>query len=253
VTPDEGEWEDWLLKIASEARTEIATADTPGAKQAVLRYRVQERQPGRTLLEIEPRTGPQPSDSRAGGVARLAGVRRRPVWSDVSFWPASGTAARSGHCATRAQSHVSASDSLRAGDGHGTAAGLLAAIACSRLRPVGGGRQTIPARDSCSTQRSIWAAGIVRDRTCSGSGTPCRACGNSMAIVEAQISRSSLARAVRDRCGSSAVSPPSAATSPAVAGPPSTPCRAGEVVDTSRNCRGDSPIDSDESRGFLLI
>jgi 23S rRNA pseudouridine1911/1915/1917 synthase len=57
VLPDEGDWEDWLLKFAEEARTEIAAADTPGAKQASLRYRVLERHPGRTLLEIEPKTG----------------------------------------------------------------------------------------------------------------------------------------------------------------------------------------------------
>jgi 23S rRNA pseudouridine1911/1915/1917 synthase len=57
VSPDEGDWEDWLRKIAEEARTEIAATDTPGAKQALLHYRVLERQPSRTLLEIEPRTG----------------------------------------------------------------------------------------------------------------------------------------------------------------------------------------------------
>src|SRR5213078_2426586 len=39
VEPAEGDWEDWLLKVAEEARTERATADTPGARHAVLHYR----------------------------------------------------------------------------------------------------------------------------------------------------------------------------------------------------------------------
>src|SRR5438046_2010260 len=40
VSPDEGNWEDWLLKIPEEARTEIATPETPFAKPASLHYRV---------------------------------------------------------------------------------------------------------------------------------------------------------------------------------------------------------------------
>src|SRR6476620_8316895 len=40
VQPAEGTWEDWLRKLPDEARAETATADTPGAKQAVLDYRV---------------------------------------------------------------------------------------------------------------------------------------------------------------------------------------------------------------------
>src|SRR5207249_5971870 len=40
VQPGEGVWEDWLLKVREEARTERATADTPGARHAILRYRL---------------------------------------------------------------------------------------------------------------------------------------------------------------------------------------------------------------------
>ncbi len=79
VTPDEGEWEDWLLKIAEEARTEIATADTPGAKRASLRYRVLERQVGQTLLEIEPKTG------RSHQIRVQAASRGWPVCGDVLY------------------------------------------------------------------------------------------------------------------------------------------------------------------------
>src|SRR5260370_270044 len=39
VQPPEGTWEDWLLKVKEEAHTELATPATPGARQAVLRYR----------------------------------------------------------------------------------------------------------------------------------------------------------------------------------------------------------------------
>src|SRR6187200_766736 len=40
VHPPEGTWEDWLRKLPDEARTEIVSADSEGAKQAVLDYRV---------------------------------------------------------------------------------------------------------------------------------------------------------------------------------------------------------------------
>src|SRR5438552_1828134 len=55
--PAEGAWEDWLLKIQDEARAEIATAETPGARQAILRLRRLSAGPDGALLEIEPETG----------------------------------------------------------------------------------------------------------------------------------------------------------------------------------------------------
>ena len=57
VQPEEGAWEDWLLKRPEEARSELAEADTPGARRAVLRYRRLEAAPDLTLLEIHPETG----------------------------------------------------------------------------------------------------------------------------------------------------------------------------------------------------
>src|SRR5215831_6606714 len=36
LPPAEGVWEDWLLKVQEEARTECVTPQTPGARKAVL-------------------------------------------------------------------------------------------------------------------------------------------------------------------------------------------------------------------------
>lgn len=54
---DEGEWEDWMHKIKDEARSQVVTADAPGARRALLRYRVLKRSTEGTLLEIQPETG----------------------------------------------------------------------------------------------------------------------------------------------------------------------------------------------------
>jgi 23S rRNA pseudouridine1911/1915/1917 synthase len=79
VEPAEGEWEDWLLKVAEEARTERAAPDTPGARHAVLRYRRLEQREARALLEIEPRTG------RMHQIRVQAAVRGWPVCGDVLY------------------------------------------------------------------------------------------------------------------------------------------------------------------------
>jgi 23S rRNA pseudouridine1911/1915/1917 synthase len=57
LPPAEGVWEDWLLKVKEESRTELTTAETPGARQAVLKFRRLEVRDGGALLEIEPETG----------------------------------------------------------------------------------------------------------------------------------------------------------------------------------------------------
>jgi 23S rRNA pseudouridine1911/1915/1917 synthase len=57
VEPEQGHWEDWLLKLPEQARTEVASADTPGARRAALRYRRLGPCAGGSLLEIEPETG----------------------------------------------------------------------------------------------------------------------------------------------------------------------------------------------------
>lgn len=57
LPPASGEWEDWLLKVKEESRTERVGPDTPGARQAALRFRrVQVKEEG-ALLEMEPLTG----------------------------------------------------------------------------------------------------------------------------------------------------------------------------------------------------
>jgi 23S rRNA pseudouridine1911/1915/1917 synthase len=80
----EGVWEDWLLKVKEEARTEHVAADTPGARLAVLRYRrLQEGEDG-ALLEIEPETG------RMHQIRVQAAVRGWPVRGDGLYgarWP----------------------------------------------------------------------------------------------------------------------------------------------------------------------
>src|SRR5947209_14282870 len=40
VQPSEGTWEDWLLKHPEEARSEVVSPDTSGARHALSRYQV---------------------------------------------------------------------------------------------------------------------------------------------------------------------------------------------------------------------
>lgn len=79
VQPAEGRWEDWLLKIADEARTEITTPETLGARRAVLRYRRLWVGPDTTLLEIEPETG------RMHQIRVQAASRGWPVRGDLLY------------------------------------------------------------------------------------------------------------------------------------------------------------------------
>lgn len=53
----EGELVDWLLKVSDEARTEVVSEGTAGAKCARLRYRVLGEQAQGTLVEVELLTG----------------------------------------------------------------------------------------------------------------------------------------------------------------------------------------------------
>src|SRR5438128_7192746 len=79
VQPAEGVWEDWLLKLSEEARTERATPETPRARRAVLRYRRLRGGADWTLLEIEPETG------RMHQIRVQAAVRGWPVRGDVLY------------------------------------------------------------------------------------------------------------------------------------------------------------------------
>jgi 23S rRNA pseudouridine1911/1915/1917 synthase len=98
VEPDQGEWRDWLLKVPEEARTVCVTEGTPGAKEALLRYRKlgemllskqadvdlcgEAARPGPeevSLLEIEPLTG------RMHQIRVQAARRGWPVVGDVLY------------------------------------------------------------------------------------------------------------------------------------------------------------------------
>src|SRR5262249_9050937 len=75
----EGTWEDWLLKVKEQARTERVTPETPGARHAPLRYRRRRSGPGWTLLELAPETG------RMHQLRVQAAVRGWPVCGDVIY------------------------------------------------------------------------------------------------------------------------------------------------------------------------
>jgi 23S rRNA pseudouridine1911/1915/1917 synthase len=57
VQPEQGTWTDHLKKIEGEPRTIVGLSDDPGARIAVLHYRVIQSFADRTLLEIELETG----------------------------------------------------------------------------------------------------------------------------------------------------------------------------------------------------
>jgi 23S rRNA pseudouridine1911/1915/1917 synthase len=77
--PAEGVWDDWLLKVKEEARTERVAADTPGARRAVLRYHLLREVADGALLEIEPETG------RMHQIRVQAAARSWPVRGDVLY------------------------------------------------------------------------------------------------------------------------------------------------------------------------
>jgi 23S rRNA pseudouridine1911/1915/1917 synthase len=79
LPPAEGVWQDWLLKIKDESRTERVSADTPRARLALLRYRRLREDTGGALLEIEPETG------RMHQIRIQAAVRGWPVRGDVLY------------------------------------------------------------------------------------------------------------------------------------------------------------------------
>src|SRR5438046_1684117 len=57
VAPEAGVWEDWVRKVPEEARVVRAAEGEPGAKLAMLEYRVLRRLDGGTLVELAPLTG----------------------------------------------------------------------------------------------------------------------------------------------------------------------------------------------------
>jgi 23S rRNA pseudouridine1911/1915/1917 synthase len=79
LPPEEGAWEDWLLKVKEESRTERVPQDTPGARRAALRFRRLKARTDGALLEVEPETG------RMHQIRVQAAVRGWPVRGDVQY------------------------------------------------------------------------------------------------------------------------------------------------------------------------
>lgn len=79
VTPDAGAWEDWIRKVPEEARTVRAAEGEPGAKLAMLGYRVLKRVDGGTLLELSPLTG------RMHQLRVQSAWRGHPVFGDTTY------------------------------------------------------------------------------------------------------------------------------------------------------------------------
>jgi 23S rRNA pseudouridine1911/1915/1917 synthase len=79
LPPAEGAWEDWLLKVQDEARTERVAQDVPGARRALLRFRRLREGEETALLELEPETG------RMHQIRVQAAARGWPVLGDVLY------------------------------------------------------------------------------------------------------------------------------------------------------------------------
>ena len=79
VTPEAGVWEDWVRKVAAESRVERAKEGEPGAKLAMLEYRVLATHDDATLLELTPLTG------RMHQLRVQAAWRGHPVLGDVIY------------------------------------------------------------------------------------------------------------------------------------------------------------------------
>jgi 23S rRNA pseudouridine1911/1915/1917 synthase len=79
VQPDTGTWEDWLAKVAGEARAVVATPESLGAKRALLNYRRLAAISGGTLLELRPETG------RMHQLRVQAAARGWPIQGDALY------------------------------------------------------------------------------------------------------------------------------------------------------------------------
>jgi len=79
LPPEQGTWEDWLLKVQEEARTTIVAPDAPGARSARLEFRTLRTTADTALLEIEPQTG------RMHQIRVQAASRGWPVLGDFLY------------------------------------------------------------------------------------------------------------------------------------------------------------------------
>ena len=79
LPPEEGVWEDWLLKVKDESRSQCASEDAPGASCAVLRFRRLADREDAALVELLPQTG------RMHQIRVQAAVRGWPVRGDAQY------------------------------------------------------------------------------------------------------------------------------------------------------------------------
>ena len=79
VSPDAGVWDDWVRKLAEESRVERAKEGEPGAKLAMLEYRVLRTLTGVTLVELSPLTG------RMHQLRVQSAWRGHPVLGDAQY------------------------------------------------------------------------------------------------------------------------------------------------------------------------
>ncbi len=79
VAPAADVWSDWVRKLAEESRVERATEGEPGAKLAMLEYRVLRSLPDCTLVELSPLTG------RMHQLRVQAAWRNHPVLGDAQY------------------------------------------------------------------------------------------------------------------------------------------------------------------------
>jgi len=79
VSPDTGRWEDFLYKVAGEARAEVVAAGHPEGRHAALHYRVLKTFDWGTWLEIELETG------RTHQIRIQAASRGHPVLGDKQY------------------------------------------------------------------------------------------------------------------------------------------------------------------------
>jgi 23S rRNA pseudouridine1911/1915/1917 synthase len=79
LEPAEGEWCDWMRKIKEEARAEIVTEGTAGARKALLRFKWLRSCAGGTVVEFLPETG------RMHQIRLQAASRGVPIRGDVLY------------------------------------------------------------------------------------------------------------------------------------------------------------------------
>ena len=79
VTPDEGTWIDYVRKIPNKPLAEIVPPINPDAREAELSYRVLQRFPSFTWLEIQLKTG------RMHQIRLQSSTRGHPILGDAAY------------------------------------------------------------------------------------------------------------------------------------------------------------------------